>query len=146
MRIKKVSQSSGLIANVSNTYSTSQSDTYSCDFINDCNLYSTTETFTGKYWIDGKPIYRVCKNIGYLPNNARIIPSFEGLIPDNVNVVSIDGICHRFNNDVHDYRPIKEMTITLLYRPVNYTLYVDTNTDNSLWEAIVIIEYTKTTD
>lgn len=33
--IIKVKQSAGLVANVSNTYSTSQSDTYSCDFIND---------------------------------------------------------------------------------------------------------------
>ena len=41
-----------------NSESTSTTNAYSADYINDCNTYSTNETFTGKYWIDGKKIYR----------------------------------------------------------------------------------------
>lgn len=110
------------------------------------NDYSTTEINTGKKWIDGKPIYRVCKNIGYLPNNGRIVPTFEGLIPSDAVITHLDGITHRYANNVHDYRPIAEMVITFLYRPSFYALYVDTNQDLSAWECIAIIEYTKTTD
>ena len=47
MRIKKVSQSSGLIANVSNTQSDSQTDTYSCDYVNDHFDLKPTVLFDG---------------------------------------------------------------------------------------------------
>ena len=33
--------------------------------------YSTTEHLTGKYWVDGKPIYRKVVNFGMLPNSAN---------------------------------------------------------------------------
>lgn len=33
------------------------------------NIYSTEETFTGKYWVDGKPIYQITK-IFYLSNTG----------------------------------------------------------------------------
>lgn len=47
------------IANIcENSESSSQTKPYSADYINDCNTYSTNETFTGKYWKDGKPIYK----------------------------------------------------------------------------------------
>lgn len=107
------------------------------------DYYSTTETKTNKVWIDGKPIYRLVKNIGYLPNNGRIVPSFEGLIPTTATITKLDGITHRYANDVHDYRPLADMVITFLYRPGMSALYVDTNQDVSNWECIAIIEYTK---
>lgn len=105
--------------------------------------YSTTEVKTNKIWIDGKPIYRVCKNIGYLPNNGRIEPSFSGLIPLNVFVTNIYGIGERISENAVDYRPLNEVTITLLYRSNTGTLYVDTNADSSAYTGIVVIEYTK---
>jgi hypothetical protein len=42
------------------TRTTSDTDTYSCNYINDMNEYSTSEINTGKKWIDNKPIYRKC--------------------------------------------------------------------------------------
>ena len=146
MRIKKTSQTTTMSAQVVNTYDESQENAYSCDYINNSDSYSTSEVKTNKRWIDGKPIYRVCKNIGYLPNNGRIVPSFEGLIPTTATITKLDGITHRYANDVHDYRPLAEMVITFLYRPAMSALYVDTNQDVSNWECIAIIEYTKTTD
>ena len=56
--IRKTSETRALAGNIVNAYSTSQNSAYSCDYLNDCNTYSTSETFTGKYWVDGKPIYR----------------------------------------------------------------------------------------
>ena len=59
MRIKKVSQTTATGAQIVNGYSTSEIDGYSCDYINDRVVYSTTEEVaTGETWIDGKPIYR----------------------------------------------------------------------------------------
>ena len=80
MRIKKVSQSIPIKAKVVNSYSESEEETYSCDYVNEHkqdkliagtgieitgeniinNLnekYSTNEQIIGK-WIDGKPLYR----------------------------------------------------------------------------------------
>lgn len=42
--IIKAKQSAGVVANVSKTYSTSEDDTYSCDFINGEELFNGTET------------------------------------------------------------------------------------------------------
>lgn len=47
--------------NVENSFKSSMTnsdtDTYSCNYINNLNIYSTEETRIGK-WIDGKPLYR----------------------------------------------------------------------------------------
>lgn len=42
---------------VKTTYTASGTDTYSCNYVNGLETYSTTETRVGT-WIDGKPIYR----------------------------------------------------------------------------------------
>lgn len=64
MRIKKTSQTTTMSAQVVNTYSDSTQDTYSCDYINNSDSYSTSEVKTNGRWIDGKPIYRkVISNI-----------------------------------------------------------------------------------
>ena len=65
MRIKKVSQTTTTSAQIVNSYSDSQTNGYSCDYVNgqlsniiDAEVLSTTEVKTNKVWIDGKPIYR----------------------------------------------------------------------------------------
>lgn len=58
MRIKKTSEVIPKAGHTVNVESDSTTNTYSCDYINDRNTYSTDEVFTGKYWIDGKKIYR----------------------------------------------------------------------------------------
>lgn len=55
--IIKAFQSSGVVAQVSNTKSDSTTDTYSCDYINGINKYSTEETIVG-YDDNQKPVYR----------------------------------------------------------------------------------------
>lgn len=62
--------------------------------ISDINTYSTTETNTGKTWINGKPIYRIMftgtissgdyRTIGSITNLDKII-NFGGTIVDSTN-------------------------------------------------------------
>ena len=56
--IRKTSETRPLAGNIVNAYNDSQTSAYSTEYTNECNTYSNDETFTGKYWIDGKPIYR----------------------------------------------------------------------------------------
>ena len=56
--IIKATQTRPLTATVVNEYNNNQINAYSTNYINNINKYSTSETFTGKYWVNGKPIYR----------------------------------------------------------------------------------------
>lgn len=57
MKIKKMYQGQVPLNKILNVKSNSQIDTYSCDYVNKLNDYSTDEVITGN-WINGKPIYR----------------------------------------------------------------------------------------
>lgn len=57
MRIKKMYQGTAPENKILNQYSTSQTDTYSCNYTNKLVEFSTTEKVVGK-WIDGKPLYQ----------------------------------------------------------------------------------------
>ena len=61
MRIRKAYQGTVPENKILDTYSTSQTDTYSCNFTNSFNAYSETEKRTGT-WTDGKPMYRKVYN------------------------------------------------------------------------------------
>lgn len=58
MRIKKVSQTTSTQAQVVDGYSTSTTDSYSCNYVNGLNTYKTTEQRVGT-WTNGKPIYQI---------------------------------------------------------------------------------------
>lgn len=47
----------GLIE-IHNSYSTSTTDSYSANYVNELNSYSTTKTRCGT-WTDGRPVYRI---------------------------------------------------------------------------------------
>ena len=55
--IIKAFVSNDVVAQVVNEQKNSETDTYSCDYVNNLNVYSTSETKIGK-WKDGKIIYR----------------------------------------------------------------------------------------
>ena len=142
--IIKAKQSAGLVANVSSTYSTSQSDTYSCDYINDCNSYSTSETFTGKYWIDGKPIYKKTIDCGALPNTdtknvAHNITSFN-------KIINIYGYAYASSSQNSVPLPFSSPTNTLnvLVMAGTTNITILTGTDQSAFnESFITLEYTK---
>lgn len=86
----KAKQSAGLVANVSNEYSTSETDTYSCDYVNKISDYSTTEQIIGTWF--GKPLYRKSfQKTGNLANISTGITDLDEVIDLKVNVKSSSG-------------------------------------------------------
>lgn len=107
------------------------------------DIYSTEEQVIGK-WIDGKPLYRKVINWGALPNTTTVTRDHNIL---NANFVKIegyglyDGACiplpFTAMTDLHDQISIR-VTAT--------QVYVMTGSDRSVFNGIIILEYTKTTD
>lgn len=148
--IIKAEDAAGVVGNVTNTQNNSTKDTYSCDYINDCNSYSTSETFTGKHWINNKPIYRKVIEAGVITEQS-VTQAFELL--SNVDVLI-------------DAKAFTETTYHKRLLPLigsASTLYIDWDVDkqthiltlNTLRDGTVpysyanivcIVEYTKTTD
>lgn len=58
MRIKKVETSVGLVGKITNLFSSSNKDTYSCDYINKLHTYSTSPVKIGTS-DDGNDRYRI---------------------------------------------------------------------------------------
>lgn len=57
MKIQKKFQGTIPENKIMDAYSSSNTDTYSCNYVNKLNNYSTSEQIIGT-WIDGKPLYR----------------------------------------------------------------------------------------
>ena len=145
--IIKAKQSAGVVANVSNAYSTSQSDTYSCDYINDCETYSTSEVKTNKTWIDGKPIYR---KVLSFPNGTGSTSEVAYNLSDYgiTNVSTIFMVHPSYYSNAGTYYPFtfydgNRFTIALSTTQMKVILgYSSISTS----PFIVTLEYTKTTD
>lgn len=134
-----------------NTKSTSQTDTYSCDYINKNietlqkrNNYYTEEQITGN-WIDGKPIYRKVI-VNTIKKSGSNIFDLSSVGLNNVDkYITLKSIS---NGD-----PINEDYYTtnadLLRTLINYNgLYIQLGTSYPSVPCLVytIVEYTKTTD
>lgn len=116
--------------------------------LNQGNTYSTKETFTGKYWIDGKPIYRKVINLGNLPN-ATVQRYSIGLTLTQINIINTYGMSK--NSDGSAFSPIPNTRQDLAYSVGIFfdsidKVGVDTKVDRSSWTGYLILEYTKTTD
>lgn len=108
--------------------------------------YSTEETFTGKYWIDGKKIYRKVINTGELPNaNGKTI---NHNISNIDNILNINGWTYRNTDNVFLPLPNAASDNTSITCYSNKTnIAIVTYSDRSSFTiSYVIIEYTKTTD
>lgn len=144
MRIKKVSQTTSTQAQVVDGYSTSTTDSYSCNYVNNINTYSTNEIRIGT-WIDGKPVYRKV---------------FTGTLPtgSGENTFNFSGI-----NIINFYGEIKSKSgatflINTYYTPIpaysisgwidnSGNLKIDCGSNyNTSSQYEIVIEYTKTTD
>ena len=142
MRIKKVSQTAGLVGSVVNSQSSSNKDTYSCDYINSLNTYSTTEQVVGK-WIDNKQIYRKVLTGTATTTNTTIDTSAN---VSSMNIIKIDGW-------IYKSATIQQQIGTYASDGNSSGIYVDNNGLKlllpSAWVPCTytaIIEYTKTTD
>lgn len=113
----------------------------------DAETYSSGEVKTNKRWVDGKPIYRKCFDITPVSQNssyAHSITSFE-------NLVSISGSSKRSSDGQIQALPGTYTNWEIYIYDVNVNDFRLRYSDNQ-WNntgtkrAVVILEYTKTTD
>lgn len=155
MRIKKESKSVGVLGKILNLFSNSKEDTYSCDYINNKvkDVYSEQEIKTNKVWVDGKPIYRISKELMTPSETTKFFEIYRFI---NLNLGKLT-----------DFKAIIEVVYsdtTIVY----YSLSYDENDSNHFaWIALhkrtgslqmkvgseltnqkiyLTLEYTKTTD
>ena len=132
-------------ASVKDTYNTSATDTYCCDYINGLETYSTDETRVGT-WIDGKPIYRKVLT-GTLPVGA----GSNSFTLSNISIINVNGIVHsrwgswyELNSEYKSesgYEVYISLNNTRNEFSVNCGSFYNTSS-----EYEIIIEYTKTND
>ena len=145
MRIRKVSNTRPLSATVVSEYNNNQINAYSTNYINNINNHSTSETFTGKHWVNGKPIYRkVLNNISIIEGTAHTI---ETGITNIENLTKLEGILKNTGNSQYVVIPAyysPTIFISANYKYDENRIYYDSATFSGT--AIIILEYTKTTD
>ena len=147
MKIKKTFQGSVPENKILNTKSNSQTDVYSCDYINKLNTYSTEETLTGETWIDGKPLYRIVLQVGALngtnikkvntPENIYFMLPYQGMLIDSYGTeypINYNNI-YNLNQDIGSF----------YYKNEN-CIHIKQFADFGIVDGYIIIEYTKTTD
>ena len=134
--------------NVNNTKSTSTTDTYSCNYVNNAiqEVYSTEEQVIGT-WM-GKPLYRKVFDFGALPNYSyKVGPSLSSLSIDKV--IKLEGICYNSSGNEfqiptsgrgYDGKAIE------LYMNDHNNFAIATYKDLTMFSAYITLEYTKTTD
>lgn len=117
-------------------------------YLNGLLTYSMEEKQVG-YWTDGKPLYEVTFDAGYLANNGRTTPSISGIVPTTAVVKDIQGVAYRApsgGQGYNDYMPLCIACSSVIVRPELSTIYLDTTTDRTNWKLTVTLRYTKTTD
>lgn len=140
MRIKKTSATTPVQAQVVNTYSTSTTDAYSANYVNNAVLekYSATETMIG-YWNNNKPLYRRVLTIN-LPQQANTWTTFTTI--NNIDqLVDIRGAISGYTPIPHYLSPDYNCN----FQKNGNDIQVYTKGYPNAYTRI-IIEYTKTTD
>lgn len=155
--IRKTQQPSDYPSNqIHDAYSTSTTDTYSCNYINEARLeeYSATEKIIGK-WIDGKPLYgktitftstisaNATTSIAHNITNAKNIFIDYGASFMEANIgtnnymsysLSLIGYTGNITDKMYCY-----------VNPVNINIYSNGSWGKN-WTKHITLKYTKTTD
>lgn len=152
MKIRKVEPSVGILGKILNLFSNSKKDTYSCDYLNNNDTYSTDEIKTNKRWINGKPIYQKTILVSSLPASADIVAY-------NHNVNNMELGWFDLSNCFIEFKLSQENHFTVPLPCNNYTgasiflfnldassFKIKTTQDRSNLKAYVTIRYIKTTD
>lgn len=140
MRIKKTFQTTVPTGKVLNNYTESNVDTYSCDYINGLETYSTDETRVGT-WIDGKPIYRKVINFGKLPNNN--VKNVNHNIENMETIIDLHGV---FKDSTYQIKIPSGGDYNSAIRATNTQIGISTPQNLTAFSGYIILEYTKTTD
>ena len=116
------------------------------------DTYSTEETFTGKYWIDGKKIYRKVISVSNREiSNATLISTGVSNLKD---LISLNGVYYNATYKTKVPYPLLQNTGTVINCTYlenangSYISFVGNETYSASSDRIhtFILEYTKTTD
>lgn len=144
MKIKKMYQGNVPENKILNTYSDSQIDVYSCNYVNKLNTYSTTEQRIGTWF--GKPLYRktVTKTIASSSTYNETTILEDASIEQVTNMYGVVA----YNNGVHQIGAYANSNYySLLQYNEQYNKVYFYGANNYVgYTATVTIEYTKTTD
>lgn len=102
------------------------------------NNYSTEEVLTGKFWINGKPIYRKVYTDVSMVNGTSLFSDI-----DIEEMIDIYGYIY-YNNYRYSF-PISASSFYGAVEHDNSTWHIISSGLN-LYKANIIVEYTKTTD
>ena len=112
--------------------------------ISNLGNYSTTEHLTGKYWVDGKPIYRKVVNFGMLPNSAnKTVNHNVSGISDWVSFYGITWNNAKTSMVLPHVDIDPSYSVALWVTSTAITIKTGQNR-NEFSECYVILEYTKT--
>lgn len=151
--IIKAFQSVGVIANVSQTKTTSDTDTYSCTYVNSIDdkvdkatNYSNEEVAIGK-WTDGKTLYRktITRTVTATSNdfiNLDLSISSNYFLTTPPKIM----IYHTGSNSCTDFTWFDKASIDMyMDRPTNgnYKLYFKPNVNDLAGTYYITLEYTK---
>ena len=125
------------------TKTQSDEETYSCNYINSINTYSTSEIDTGKTWIDGKHIYRkmIDTTVGNAETdlnalNCDFVINLSGWYKSNYDWTWAINSYPGSGNENYSLRIYRASSTGLF--AVRYGSYVSTT-----YSIKIIIEYTK---
>lgn len=152
MQLRKVFQGEIPENKIMNSYTESNTDAYSCDYVNEklnaIELFSTKEQRIGT-WIDGKPLYRkTITQVGLSSNTNLSVPHNI----ENQETIWVDVA----NSFIHS--PQRTVTLPEVGYAGNLTdktdVYVEGDNVHlysnggwgSTWTFVITLKYTKTTD
>ena len=131
--------------NASETSTNTTNITTNTTKITNLQTYSTSETNTGKTWINNKPIYRKVIAFGSMPNNS--LKTIAHGISNLGETIRLYGMAFKTDTKrsltIPDPEPSAEITCNV----TNTDIYITTHNDRSAFnDSFICIEYTKTTD
>ena len=153
MKIQKKFQGTIPDNKIMDTYSPSNTDTYSCNQVNKMNSYSTTEQKIGT-WINGKSIYR---KVIEVPSSVftstyvsydHNISNLDTVITVKANWYDSQGYCWR--SMPSSYHASADWASQILVKSAQIIFEIGssayTRIQTKSEKVAVILEYTKTTD
>lgn len=150
MYLRKITEGSGIPANaILDGYSNSQTDAYSCNYINELFAYSSTEKKVGT-WINGKPLYRKVITTSENITNGKTIPhniaNVDMIYAEKAFTYNSSGTCYPLPIDLYGSGTTSNTDRLSFYVDrTNIVFKADSNYGGG-WAKIIVLEYTKTTD
>lgn len=145
MRIRKAYQGTVPENKILDTYSTSQTDTYSCNFVNKANTYSTSEVDTGMKWIDGRSIYR--KVFSFTTGGSEADLGINHNISNFDVAINVYGYVEDGNNGCfpipNSYRNMSSTYAFFIYRIDSTSIVLSYGSHKANRNGYVVLEYIK---